>query len=298
MADLEEMGYLGQPHVSAGRIPTPKGMRFYINSIMEVAELDLGSQVRMRRALAAQPSQEIKDVLQAAGRALSGISRQAAVVAVAPPEADVFRHVDLVHLRAGLVLVVFVSRDGGVQNRVVEADEDLNQDDLDKFSRYLNELLADLTLSQVKERLTREMALEKTRFDLVLSRALRLAQTALPGRGGGEVFVEGQVNLIQAPEFTDVARLRQIFQAFEEKSTLLRLLEKTMAAPGVQIYIDDEGEVDGLEGLTAVTASYGGQDQPSGALGVIGPTRMDYSQVIPIVDFTARLVGRILESRD
>lgn len=298
MADLEEKGYLNQPHVSAGRIPTPKGMRFYVNSIVTLGELDEGVKTQMRRALAAQPRQEIKDVLQATGRALSGMSRQTAVLAVVVPETDIFQHMEFVLLRPGLALVVFVSREGGVQNRVVEADHDLTQDDLDKFTRYLNELLADLTLSQVKERLAREMAREKVRFDRVLGRALQLGQMALPGRRGGDLFVEGQLNLMQAPEFADVAKLRHIFQAFEEKSTLLRLLEKTMAAPGVQIFIDEENEVDGLEGLTAVTASYGGQERPAGALGVIGPTRMDYSQVIPIVDFTARLVSRVLKTRD
>jgi heat-inducible transcriptional repressor len=298
MADLEEMGYLNQPHVSAGRVPTPKGMRFYVNSIVTLGELDETAQAQMRRALAAQPRHEIKGVLKATGRALSGMSRQTAVVAVAVPETDIFEHMEFVLLRPGLILVVFISREGGVQNRVVETGNDLSQDDLDNFTRYLNELLTDLTLTQVKERLAREMAREKVRFDQVISRALRLGQMALPGPRGGNVYVEGQLNLMQAPEFADVARLRQIFQAFEEKSTLLRLLEKTMAAPGVQVFIDQESEVDGLEGLTAVTASYGGQEKPAGALGVIGPMRMDYSHVIPIVDFTARLVSCILETGD
>ncbi len=298
MADLEEMGFLAQPHVSAGRVPTSHGLRFYVDSILEVRELDQQAKAQIRQALREEQRLDIREVLKAATRSLSLISQQAAVLAAPPPEQEVFRHMEFVLLRPGLILVVFVARSGGVQNRIIEAEEDLTQDDLDKFTRYLNDLLADLNLSEVKERVAREMAREKVRFDRVLSRALRLGQKALPGGGPGDVFVEGRTNLMGAPEFADVARLRLIFRAFEEKSTLLRLLEKSLAAPGVQLFIGAESELAGLEGLTAVTAAYGDQNTPLGALGVIGPTRMDYSKVIPIVDYTAQLVSRILGSRD
>ena len=298
MADLEEMGYLAQPHVSAGRVPTSQGLRFYVDSILEVRELDEQAKAQVRQTLKEHKLHDIRDVLKATGRSLSQLSQQAAVVAAPSPEQEVYRQMEFVLLRPGLILVIFVARAGGVQNRVIEADLDLTQDDLDKFSRYLNELLIDLTLQQVKERVAREMAREKVRFDRVLSRALQLGQKALPGQARGDVYLEGQTNLMGAPEFADVARLRVIFRAFEEKSTLLRLLEKSLAAPGVQIFIGAESELAGLEGLTAVTASYGGENTPVGALGVIGPTRMDYSKVIPIVDYTAQLVSRMLGSLD
>jgi heat-inducible transcriptional repressor len=162
----------------------------------------------------------------------------------------------------------------------------------------LNELLAELTLTQVKERVAQEMAREKIRFDVVLSRALSLGQRALEQDADGDLFIEGQTNLMGLPEFKDMASLRRIFQAFEEKSILLRLLEKTVTAQGLQIYMGAEDQLEGLEGLTVVTSSYGGEDSSLGALGIIGPTRMDYSKVIPIVDYTARLVSRILEERE
>lgn len=298
MADLEEMGFLSQPHVSAGRVPTASGLRFYVDSILDVGELDQEAKASIRQALKEQRVLDLRELLQAAGRSLSLLSQQAAVVVAPSPERETLRHMEFVLLKPGLILVVIVGKGGSVQNRVVEAETDLGQEDLDKFTRYLNELLADLTLIEIKERVAREMAREKVRFDKVLGRALNLGQRALAGGQPGDVFVEGRTNLLGAPEFADVARLRQIFRAFEEKSTLLRLLEKSLAAPGVQIFIGAESEMDGLEGLTAVTASYGGEDSPAGALGVVGPTRMDYSKVIPIVDYTAQLVSRILGSRD
>ncbi len=298
MADLEEMGYLRQPHVSAGRVPTARGLRFYVDSILEVKELDEELKGCIRGALKQPTPQEFSDLLKTAGRSLSSLSRQVAVVAAPHPEQEVFRHMEFILLQPGLILVVFVSRSGRVHNRVVEADRDLGQDDLDKFTRYLNELLADLTLSEVKERVAWEMAQEKVKFDKVLSRALTLGRRALEGESGSQVFIEGQSNLLEVPHFGDVARLRQIFRAFEEKSTLLRLLEKAMLAQGVQIFIGRESRLSELEGLTAVTATYGGEDKPVGALGVIGPTHMDYSKVIPIVDYTARMVSRMLDERD
>ncbi len=298
MSDLEEMGYLTQPHVSAGRVPTPQGIRFYVESILEVRELDERAKARIRAGFQGRQELEVREVLKTTGRLLSSTSQQAALVSAPNPEQEVFRRMEFVLLRPGLILVVLVARSGGVQNRIIEAEAELGQEDLDKFTRYLNELLADLTLNEVRERLEREMAREKVRFDRVLGRALRLGQQALPWGESGDVFVEGRTNLLGAPEFSDVARLKAIFQAFEERSTLLRLLERSLSAPGVQILMGAEAEVAGLEGLTAVTASYGGEAQPAGALGVIGPARMDYSKIIPIVDYTARLVSQILGSRD
>lgn len=298
MADLEDMGLLTQPHVSAGRVPTSQGLRLYIDSILQVSEPDERLKQQIRQVLESEPVHDPSDILKAAGRALSLISNQVSVVSAPDPEHEIIRHLELILLQPGLILVIFVLSSGGVQNRVIQAEADLTQNDLDKFTNYLNSLLVDLTLGQVKERVAREMAREKVRFDQVLSRALALGQMALEGRVDGEVYVEGRANLIDAPEFANVARLRGIFQAFEEKSILLRLLEKALLARGVQIVIGAEEKMDGLEGLTAVTASYGETGQSRGALGVIGPTRMDYSRVIPVVDYTARLVSRLLDQKD
>jgi heat-inducible transcriptional repressor len=298
MADLEELGYLRRPHVSAGRVPTGQGLRYYVDSILEVRELDEQVKAQIREALEARQIQDLDQVLKSASRALSSISQQVAVVAAPDPEHEVFRSIKFILLEPGLILTVLVSRHGAVQNRIIQAEPTLGQEELDKFTRYLNELLADLTLTQVKERVAREMAKEKVRFDLVLSQALEMGKRALEARTvDGELFIEGQTNLLGLPEFTDMSQLRRIFQAFEDKSTILRLLEKAMLAQGLEILLGPDSQLDGLEGLSAVASVYGGGDS-RGALAVIGPTRMDYSKVIPIVDYTARLVSRILEGRD
>ncbi|WP_338606583.1 heat-inducible transcriptional repressor HrcA [Desulfoferula mesophila] len=297
MSDLEDMGYLEQPHVSAGRVPTSEGLRLYVDSILELDELDQRTKDTIRAQLENQPVNEANDIFKATSRALSRISRQTALVVVPSPEQEVFRHMEFVRLAAGLILVVLVSKSGGVQNRIIEAEEDIAQEELDRYTRYLNDLLADLTLNQVKQRVAQEMANERNLFDTVLSRALTLGKQALENRSEGELLIDGQTNLMDQPEFKDVVRLRGIFQAFEEKSTLLRLLDKALTAQGVRLVIGSESDLAELDGLSVVTSPYGEPGKSSGALGVIGPTRMDYSKVIPMVDFTARLVSRILDER-
>jgi heat-inducible transcriptional repressor len=297
MSDLEDQGLLHQPHTSAGRVPTTSGLRFYIDSILEVRELDTEAKFRLNQALDNEPTDDINEVMKATGKALSSLSQQVAVVATPAPEQEVLRRMEFVLLKPGLVLVVFVAARGGAHNRIVEADPKLNQEELDKYSNYLNDILSDLTLKEVKDRVAQEMAQEKVRFDSILSRALKLGQKALETGAQGELLVQGQTNLMGLPEFSDIARLKQVFEAFEEKSNLLHLLEKSLAAQGVQIFIGAESELVELDGLTAVTSPYGDGDTPLGALGVVGPTRMDYSKIIPIVDYTAKLVSRILDQR-
>jgi len=298
MADLEEMGFLRQPHVSAGRVPTSQGLRYYVDQVLQVRELDQQVKEQIRGALDRREVGDLGDVLKAASQALSNISRQVAVVAAPNPEHEVFRHMEFILLEPGLILAVFVSRAGAVQNRIIQAEPTLKQEHLDKFTRYLNDLLAELTLSEVRERVAHEMAREKVRFDLVLAKALELGKKALEQGESGVVFIEGQTNLMGLPEFSDMTSLRRIFQAFEEKSTLLRLLEKATLAQGLQIFLGPDDQLDGLEGLGAVASAYGGSSSGSGALAVIGPKRMDYSKVIPVVDYTARLVSRILDGRE
>ena len=297
MAELEELGLLEQPHVSAGRIPTEEGLRLYVDTILQVGDLDFAVKQALRQTLNDARGLDPAEVLKNAGKALSDINRLAAVVAAPKPEQEVFRHMEFVRLSKGLILVVLVSRSGSVQNRLIHHDDDIHQDELDKYTRYLNSLLGDLTLNDVRKRVALEMAKDKNRFDEILSNALRLGQKAFGDEVDGDVFIEGRTNLMDEPEFADVSRLRTVFQAFEEKSILLRLLERSMEAEGVRIFIGSDSILSGMEGVTAVTSTYGPEGSPAGALAVIGPTRMDYSKVIATVDYTARLVTRILDSR-
>ena len=202
-----------------------------------------------------------------------------------------FRHLSFVKLSSRQVLVVLVLNPGIVQNKVIEVEKEMAQRDLDRISNYLNSILSGLRLTRVKERLLKEMMKEKVIYDSLLTQALYLSQQALTVDDEAEVYIEGQSNMLDQPEFSDVNRIRQLFRAFEEKTTIIELLNKALDAEGVQIFIGSEDNYREIEGLSIVTASYG-----PGTLGVIGPMRMDYSKVIPLVDYTSRLVTKMLKT--
>jgi heat-inducible transcriptional repressor len=298
MAELEEMGFLTHPHVSAGRVPTPLGLRFYVESILEVRDLESPLRLQLDRAIRSQPAQDFEEILKTASRALSAISSQAVVVAVPDrQEQTIYKRLDFISLSPGVALVVFVTNNGEIQNRIIEVEKEISQNDLDSYSNYLNKLLVNLTLKQVKVKVSDELALEKVKFDNLLKRALTLGSRAMAEQDRAKVLIEGQNRLMEAPDFVDVAKLRQVFNAFENKSTILRLLEKSMTAPGVQVFIGAENQMMmEMEGVSLIMSSYGGGNRPLGALGVIGPSRMDYLKVIPVVDYTAQLISNILES--
>jgi heat-inducible transcriptional repressor len=201
---------------------------------------------------------------------------------------------EFVKLGGRRILAVLVSRNGAVQNRIIESDEELSPADLVRMANYLNGLLEGLTIAQVRQRIVEQMEDEKTRYDLLLTRALRLSQQTL-AENDAEVFIEGQANILEQPEFADVAKMKDIFRAFEEKGQLIGLLDRCLEAEGVQIFIGAESSLGQMAGMSLITSTYRTGKDTMGVLGVVGPTRMGYSKVIPIVDYTARLVSKLLE---
>jgi heat-inducible transcriptional repressor len=208
----------------------------------------------------------------------------------------VFKRIEFVRLRANMVMTILVSQAGIVHNTIFEIEGDISQEELDKYSRYLNDMLQDLTLHQVKARLLDEMKKEKVLFDRLLSKALELSQKALQENiEDSEIYIEGRINLLDNPEFADVEQMRRIFNAFEEKSKIIDLLDKSMSAGGVNIFIGSESELLDMESVSFITSPYASGDEILGTLGVIGPTRMDYSRIIPLVDYTAKLLSKMLK---
>ena len=201
---------------------------------------------------------------------------------------------EFVKLGGKRILTILVSQNGTVQNKIIETDEELQFTDLTRMSNYLNDLLKGLTISQVKKRILEEMEEEKIRYDALLANALKLSQQTLEGMDA-EVFIEGQANILEQPEFADVEKMKEIIRAFEEKGQLLALLERSMAAEGVQIFIGSESHLNRMSGMSLVTSTYVTGKNTLGILGVIGPTRMGYAKIIPIVDYTAKQVSRLLE---
>ena len=294
MSDLEEMGFLTSPHTSSGRIPTDKAYRLYVNSILEVKHIarDNREEIQRRCRLAGK---DMAEVLKETSRLLSSTSSYMGVVMAPRFGANVFRQLEFVKLSSRRILAILVSQNGSVQNRLIQIDEEILQEDLVRMANYLNELLQGLTITQVRERLLQEMQSEKVRYDTLMSQALALSEATL-GTEDRELFLEGQANIMDQPEFHDAQRMREIFRAFESKGLILDLLDRSMQADGVQIFIGSESHLLRMEGMSLITSTYMTGKDTVGVLGVIGPTRMGYGRVIPIVDYTAKLISRLLET--
>jgi heat-inducible transcriptional repressor len=294
MSDLEEMGLLTSPHTSSGRIPTDKAYRLYVNSILEVKhiERDNRQEIQRRCRLAGK---DMGQVLKETSRLLSTTSSYMGVVMAPRLAANVFHQIEFVKLSSRRILAIMVSQNGTVQNRLIQTEEEIVPEDLVRMANYLNELLQGLTIAQVRERLLQEMQSEKVRYDSMMSKALSLSEQTI-STDGPELFIEGQANILEQPEFADAAKMREIFRTFEQKSLLLDLLDRSMKAEGVHIFIGSESHLLKMESMSLITSTYMTGKDTVGVLGVIGPTRMGYGRVIPIVDYTAKLISRLLES--
>lgn len=292
MSDLEEMGFLASPHTSAGRVPTDKAYRLYVDSLLAIRRVTRNEREEIRRRCQID-GRDVGSVLRDTSRMLSSISHYMGVVVAPKFTAAVLRQIEFVKLSGHRILAILVSQTGTVQNKIIEADEELSSDDLQRMTNYLNSFLQGLTVAQIKSRLLEEMESEKTRYDRLLSRAIDLSQQTL-GDAGSEVFIEGQTNIMDFPEFADVGRMKEIFRAFEEKNLLVSLMDRCMDAEGINIFIGSESRLSQMSGVSLITSTYRTGRNSLGVLGVIGPTRMGYARVIPIVDYTARLMGRVL----
>ena len=296
MVDLEEMGFLTQPHTSAGRVPTDKAYRFYVDAILNMRRLNPEEKEHIEKGLMLKEDPDINEVMKRASHLLSLLSKQMGVVLAPRFGSKIFRHIEFIKLRDRRILVILVSQTGEVQNKLIEADEEMSQDELDKYSKYLTEIMGGLNLAEAKLRIVEEMKKEKVLFDKLMYGALQLSQKALEDEGEGDLFIEGKSNIMQSPEFADMEKMRILLQAFEEKTRIVKLLDKALSTHGIQIFIGAENDLNEMVNCSIVAAPYSREKYTLGTLGVIGPTRMDYSNIIPIVDYTARLVGKILEN--
>lgn len=298
MADLEELGYLAQPHTSAGRKPTDRGYRYYVDCLMSPEVPAPGERRRLRRTLGSGEAADLEALLGSTSRLLSSAARQVGLVAAPRFETSVFRHIDFVLLREGRVLVVLVSQSGVVHHRPVAAPEIGSQGELDRMANYLNGLLEGLPLGEVKERIVAEMASDVALYDSLLRRALELGSRAVGGGQGaeGDVYFGDPASLFDQPEFSSAVRMKSIFEAFEKKGLLLGLLGRASEAPGLHVVIGGENPLADLRECALVTAPYRRQGRVLGTVGVIGPTRMDYPRVAGLVEYTARLLGEVLDT--
>ena len=295
MAELEDLGYLVSPHTSAGRIPTEKGYRFYVDTILRVGEMDRRQQDRIELQYRQQGLQ-MTDMLREASRTLSSISHYTGLVMIPRLKATIFRHIEFVKLSPRLILAVFVTQSGLVQNKLVEVDEDLSPRELEKITNYLNQTMTGLSIQDVRTRIITEMAQEKALYDQLMRRAFTLSSAALVDESNGDVIIEGASRFLEQPEFSDLDCMKRIVQTFEQKSALVELLDRGLETKGVQVIIGSETEHTELSDCSLITAAYSGKRGTLGTLGVIGPNRMPYATIIPIVDYTASLISRLLDT--
>jgi len=295
MAELEELGYLVSPHTSAGRIPTEKGYRFYVDTILRVSEMDRSQKDQIELHYRQQGLQ-MTDMLREASRTLSSISHYTGLVMIPRLKATIFRDIEFVKLSPRLILAVFVTQSGLVQNKLVEVDEDLSPRELEKITNYLNQTMTGLSIQDVRTRIITEMAQEKALYDQLMRRAFTLSSAALVDESNGDVIIEGASRFLEQPEFSDLDCMKRIVQTFEQKSALVELLDRGLETKGVQVIIGSETEHTELSDCSLITAAYSGKRGTLGTLGVIGPNRMPYATIIPIVDYTASLISRLLDT--
>lgn len=297
MADLEELGLLAAPHTSAGRVPTAQGYRVFVDSLLEVKPLEQNQIEQMRRGLPTQaPTQ---DLLNGVSSMLSEVTHFVGVVTVPRREEFPFRHIDFVALGGNRVLVILVFADNEVQNRVITTQQPYSPSELEQVANFLNANYAGLRMTDIRERLRREMYETSQRLHQLMVAAADVAEQAFTpqeprGQGDGDMLVAGQINLMGSPGLSDVDRLRDLFEAFQRKRELLGLLESCARAEGVRLFIGEESGFNALDGCSLVTAPYGVEGRVLGVLGVIGPTRMAYQRVIPVVQATAQILSGAL----
>jgi len=290
MGDLEEAGLLKHAHTSGGRLPTERGLRYYVDMLLRVRSLTAGEKDDIRERLTA--SGDVPDVMQRTSRLLRELSHLTVVVQAPRPDSDVVQHLEFVQLREGQLLAVIAAASGQIQNKLVPLDFALTGGDLDRINNYLNELISGLTLEQARARLVEEVKSDRATHDELVSRALRLANAAVPTTPSPEVLVDGQSNLLAGK--ADLERAKLLLRTLEEKDLVVRLLERTLSAPGICVFIGAEANLADLTDVSVVAAPYGPEGRPLGTIGVIGPARMNYSRVIPLVDFTAETIGEAI----
>jgi heat-inducible transcriptional repressor len=296
MSDLEESGYVAQPHTSAGRVPTDKGYRLYVDNLMDRAPLSREEVERIEQRVGPSAA-EADDLLREAGKLLFALSPYVAV-ALAPRLQDSrFQRVEFVSLARDRVLVILLADSGLVHHKTVMVEEAITQDDLDRMARYLSDLLKGRTLHEVRDLLVAQMAEEKALYDRLLAQALRLGAQALAGDTEADVYVAGAARIADQPEFADIQKMKSLYTAFEEKSKLVILLSECLQGGGCRIFIGSEIPVQDIQELSVVASPYRRQGQILGVLGVLGPTRMDYGRTVALVETTANLLSRSLSEQ-
>lgn len=294
LSDLEELGYIEQPHTSAGRVPTDKGYRFYVTYLMRNQDLN-SVQKEMIEAQMQGPAGSLQDILTLTVNLLSTLSHNIALAVTPNLDKLCLENIDFIPISEKRILTILITRGGSVSNKVVELDESLSSEDLVKIAKYIKSEFAGQTLPSIRSRILELMRREQTQYDKLLKKAMLLGQKMLDiGVSQEELLINGASQIIHYPEFFDIRKTRELLEALEEKSRIVRLLTQCIEGEGIHILIGSENMHPDLRGVSLISSPYKYRGQAMGTLGILGPTRMEYAKIVPLVDHIAKAVSSIL----
>ena len=293
MSDLEQLGFIASPHTSAGRVPTQKGYRLFVDSLLTVQPLGSQAVQQLKSGLSSPNPNEL---INSAADMLSQLTQFAGLVMIPKRKRIAFKHLEFLPLSETRILVIIVTSDGNVQNRIILADKPYSSSELTQASNYFNSHYAGQTFEEVQQNLHSELQQMQSDMNRLMSAAMAASSSQAKGDKDG-VIIAGERNLLQVDELsTNVTSLRKLFELFERRTSLMQLLDNSQHAEGIQIFIGGESGYLALDECSMITAPYEADGQVVGTLGVIGPTRMAYERVIPIVDVTAKLLSNALNN--
>jgi heat-inducible transcriptional repressor len=296
MADLEDMGFLEQPHTSAGRVPTDLGYRFYVDAMMNAPE-------RLNAAYIGEMNRKLEDIRNnidalfiETSRAISRVSHYLGVAMSPNPELTTLNRIELLKYRTGKLAAILFTDEGLIRNKIIPLENDMTQRDLNRIASYLNSEFSGLSFDEIRVRIIRDMSQEKVICDKLISRAISICREAM-SFPFGDLFVSGLAEVLDLPDFANLQKIKELSRAIEEKHTIIKLLEKLSGYDGVQIVIGAENTVLEMKQFSMVVSSCRDAGRPVGIVGIIGPTRMDYLKAISIVDNTAKFISKMLSER-
>lgn len=294
MSDLEELGFIASPYTSSGRVPTSKGYRFFIDSLLKLQPVEATELERIKKRVNLHDSNS-RELAISVSNTLSAITKLAGIVTIPKQQVTRLKEIDFIQLSEKRILAIIVMNETEVENRILQMKRDYSKDELKQASNYLNTHYKGRSLSYIKKHLINELMQTKDSVNSLMSDLIDIADQVLDFDESDEYIVAGQRRLMDFHELADIKKLRQLFDAFKEKQQLLELLDKSMSTSGIQIFIGEESGYQMFDNCTLITTPYTTEDGAIGVLGVIGPTRIAYQKVIPIVAITAKLLGKSLK---
>ena len=292
MADLEDLGLIISPHTSAGRVPTPQGYRLFVDNLVTVKPLRSKAVESLRNEMGIDDSRD--GLINKASSLLSGMTKMAGVVTIPRREAVILRHIEFLPLTSNRILVILVVNEQEVQNRVIHTERAFSESELTQTANYLNQEFIGKDLSLIRDSVLSGMKQERDDMQHIMKMAIQMTDNVVEDQNNDDFVIAGQTNLMEYAEMADMEKLRHLFDAFNAKRDVLHVLDQSIHAEGMQVFIGEESGYSAFESCSVITAPYKVSEEVVGVLGVIGPTRMAYDRVIPLVDVTAKLLGSLL----